>query len=216
MLCGHDPGSATPASTATCTELADVLVEIANVGAGNAAGALSYLVNRPFVIGVPEVAVLRPDSLPLCPNQCAGGGIMVAQRLVGELDGHVLLVLSLDHAPALLALLSPGCPAEDLHQAFGRALLRQVAALLAAAYLAALRSFLGVRVAADLPAEVRVGSVQAELGAVAAALREPVIVLLRTAIHPPDHAEDAVACIFFVLPRASASLLEQRAHALLA
>lgn len=212
----HDRGPSTPAPAETLTDLADVLVEIANVGAGNAAGALSYLANRPFVIGVPAVAVLRADNLPACPDWCAGEGIVVAQRLVGDLDGQVLLALPLGQAPALLALLSPGCRAEDLHEAFGRALLRQVAALLGAAYLAALRMFLGVRVTADLPAGVQLAGVPAVLAAAATELREPAIILLRTTIHTPENSEDAVALVFFVLPQPSASLLEQRARALLA
>lgn len=215
-LRSHERGPSTLAPAETLTDLADVLVEIANVGAGNAAGALSFLANRPFVIGLPAVAVLQADSLLTGPDVWAEESIVVVQRLVGDLDGQVLLALSPDQARALLALLSPGSRAEDLHQAFGQALLRQVAALLGAAYLAALRMFLGMRVTADLPAGVQVAGVPAALAAAATELCEPAVILLRTTIHTPEDDEDAVAFVFFVLPQSSTALLQQRARALLA
>jgi chemotaxis protein CheY-P-specific phosphatase CheC len=196
-------------------EFGDVLLEIANVGAGNAAGALSHLANRPFVVSVPVVAVLRPDDSPPRCTWCAGDAIVVTQRLVGELNGQVRVLLPLEQARELLALLSPASPAEDLHDTFGRTVLRQVAALLAAAYVAALRMFLGVRVAADLPDDVQITGAETALAAAAADLCEPVTILLCTAIHTSANAEGAAACVFFLLPQLSASLLAQRARALL-
>jgi len=213
-MLGNQPTDAL-ATTDRSAEFSDVLLEIANVGAGNAAGALSHLANRPFVVSVPVVAVLRPDDPSPCRTWCTGDAIIVTQRLVGELHGRVQVLLPLEQAGELLALLSPGSPAEDLHDPFGRAVLRQVTALLAAAYLAALRMFLGVRVAADLPEDVQIAGVERALAAAAADLSEPVLILLCTAIHTPENAEGAAACVSFLLPQPSASLLAQRARALL-
>jgi len=196
--------------------LADVRVERATVGAGNAAAAPSHLPNPPLVIRVPALTVVRRAAgMSHEPAPCVGEGVFVAQRLLGELDGQVLLALPLSQACSLLALLSPGSPADDLQHDFGKALLQQVAALLTAAYLAALRIFLSLRVTASLPQDVQFARLDTALAAAAAALGESHIVVLKTAVHTPENTEDAVACVLFVLSQHAAALLERRARALL-
>src|SRR4026207_327058 len=84
----------------------DALREVANIGAGHAATALSQMTNRTIMIAVPEVNV-RPleevTELVGRPDEVAAAGL---RHMMGDLPGRALVMFRDATARALTDILS--------------------------------------------------------------------------------------------------------------
>ena len=71
----------------------DVLKEVANIGAGNAATALSELINKKINMKVPQVRII-PFG---CLDEVIGGvetlTVGVYMEFKGEIDGTIMFIL---------------------------------------------------------------------------------------------------------------------------
>ena len=91
----------------------DGLKEVASIGAGHAATALSQLTDRRIMISVPQVRRIEYDEVP---RMMAGFGDHVAvvmMRMLGDLTGRSLLVFGENDAVRLCDLIlrrDPGPP----------------------------------------------------------------------------------------------------------
>ena len=83
----------------------DVLREIGNIGAGNAATALAKLLNRKIDMDVPRVKIMdfRSVSETLGGAELPVVGIMLG--VTGDLTGHILFVLKQQAAAILVNML---------------------------------------------------------------------------------------------------------------
>ena len=83
----------------------DALKEVANIGAGHAATALSQLTDRRIMISVPEITVTKLENLSealLDPNEVVAAVLM---HMLGDLTGRTLLMLPEENAKLLCDLL---------------------------------------------------------------------------------------------------------------
>ncbi|NLP18124.1 MAG: chemotaxis protein CheC [Firmicutes bacterium] len=83
----------------------DVLKEISNIGAGNAATALAQLIKHPIKMTVPAVQILSFDEVA---NVAGGADAIVAGILLevsGDLQADLLLLLPWSQASSILAIL---------------------------------------------------------------------------------------------------------------
>jgi len=83
----------------------DALKEVGNVGAGNAATALSQIINRKIDMTVPKVAILPLGDVP---DVVGGPDVMVAGvylRVFGPAPSSILFLLPRDSAFALVDML---------------------------------------------------------------------------------------------------------------
>lgn len=80
----------------------DVLKEVGNIGAGNAATALSQLLNKPIDMAVPKVQLLNFEEI----TDKVGGAeelvYAVFLRVEGEAPGNLFFILTPDAAISLL------------------------------------------------------------------------------------------------------------------
>ncbi len=116
----------------------DILKELGNVGAGNAATALSEMLNTEIDISVPTCEMISFSEM----GDVVGGpekvilGILV--QILGDLDGFVLMALDVDDAVNTLKILldqdiaSENVTIEDLEP------MREVANILVGSYLDAI------------------------------------------------------------------------------
>jgi len=133
----------------------DALREVANIGAGHAATALSQMTNRTIMIAVPEVDV-RPleDVTDLVgrPDEVVAAVLM---HMMGDLTGRTLVLFQADSARALCDILmrrEPGSTRE-----FGvmeQSGLKEAGNILASAYLNALSDFMGMMLVPSVPSLV--------------------------------------------------------------
>ncbi|WP_156395532.1 MULTISPECIES: chemotaxis protein CheC [Paenibacillus] len=120
----------------------DVLKEVGNIGAGNAATALSQLLNRPIDMGVPTVQMLPFEDV----SEKVGGDerivVTVFLRVEGEAPGNLFFMMTPEAAKMLLNRLAgfdfrEGFDFTDMEQSA----LSEIGNILAGSYLSSLADF---------------------------------------------------------------------------
>ncbi len=123
----------------------DALREVANIGAGHAATALSQITAQRIMISVPQINVAPLDEVP---NQIGEGEepvAAVAMKVAGDLRGLTLLVFPQPIAHRIASLMMGGRPVTQLG-AIEESALKEAGNILSGAYLNALAEFLGMRI----------------------------------------------------------------------
>lgn len=132
----------------------DILKEIGNIGAGNAATSLSLLLNKPINMTVPSVRIASFDET----MELAGGPehvvAVVYLRMEGELEGSMFFVLSIQQAVGFIQKMT-GNPmfsfdSEQLDE-FSLSALQELGNIIAGSYLSALSDFTGMRISPSVP-----------------------------------------------------------------
>ncbi|MCM8812694.1 MAG: chemotaxis protein CheC [Candidatus Omnitrophica bacterium] len=118
----------------------DVLKEIGNICAGNAATALSQFLNRPVTMNVPRVHLVPVERVP----DVVGGAdklvVTVVLQVLGDAPGILLLLFPQPDAQALSAILT-GRDVGSVFTEFDQSAIKEAGSIVAAAYLTALSSF---------------------------------------------------------------------------
>jgi chemotaxis protein CheC len=154
---------ATPASL-TATEL-DALREVANIGAGHAATALSTMIGSTIMISVPRVNVMRLEDVPPVVSSEEEPVAAVLLHMLGDLTGRTLLVFPCAAAVRLAELLMHRDPSGGVTLgALEESAVKEVGNILSSAYMNALSDFMGVMLLPS-PPQLSVDSSSAVLAA---------------------------------------------------
>lgn len=130
----------------------DALREVANVGAGHAATALSQLTNRRIMIDVPQVQVCPIEEAASAVG--TGGGVVAAvlMHVLGDLTGRSLLIFKKDCALQMTdMLLSRALGTTKVFAELEQSCLKETANILTGAYLAGLSDMLGLMLIPSVP-----------------------------------------------------------------
>ena len=133
----------------------DALREVANIGAGHAATALSQLTDRTIMISVPEITVSRLEDVPDLVGDVDDPVVAILMHMLGDLTGRTLLFMPEADAKILCDLIHKRELGTTV--AFGEfkeSSLREAANILAGAYLSALAEFLGMMLLPSVPSLV--------------------------------------------------------------
>jgi chemotaxis protein CheC len=133
----------------------DALREVANIGAGHAATALSQLTDRTIMISVPEISVSRLEDVPDLVGDVDEPIVAILMHMLGDLTGRTLLFMPEADARVLCDLIHKREIGTTV--AFGEfeeSSLREAANILAGAYLSALAEFLGMMLLPSVPSLV--------------------------------------------------------------
>jgi chemotaxis protein CheC len=132
----------------------DAVREIANIGAGHAATALSQVLNRVIMIDVPEVRIVRledVDSLIGEPDEVVAAVMM---KVLGDVTGRTVQVFPGDSAVRLTSAML-GCPRpafpsgfDEMHQST----LKEISNIIVGAYLKASSEFMEMLLIMSVPA----------------------------------------------------------------
>jgi chemotaxis protein CheC len=132
----------------------DGLREIANIGAGHAATALSQLVSERVMVSVPEIQIVRLEDVPELmgePDQVISAVMM---KLLGDVTGRTVQIFPERTASALVGLLT-GRSRLQFPDQFGeleQSALKEVSNIIVAAYVNALAEFMGMMLIISVPA----------------------------------------------------------------
>lgn len=123
----------------------DALREVANIGAGHAATALSTMTGQTIMISVPQLNIARLEEVP---PQISGPEEPVAavmMHMLGDLTGRTLLVFPKPTAIRLseLMLRRPAGSSKDLGE-LEQSAIREAGNILSGAYMNALSDFMGM------------------------------------------------------------------------
>ena len=128
----------------------DVLREVGNIGAGNAATALAKMINRKVDMKVPKVNVLDithvPEILGGEENLIAG----ILFKYDGDVEGMIMLLLELPSALKLVNMLMPGFEFDEINEYVSSAL-SEVGNILAASYVNSLAELSKLRMNISVP-----------------------------------------------------------------
>ncbi|WP_026701079.1 chemotaxis protein CheC [Salibacterium aidingense] len=131
----------------------DVLREAGNIGAGNAATALSQLLNKKIDLNVPSVRIVDFQEMQ---NMAGGEEKVVAAaflRVTGEAPGSMFLILQKEEAEELAFSLT-GKEVNIIDDSFDElaaSALRELGNILAGAYLSALADFTSISMQPSVP-----------------------------------------------------------------
>ena len=133
----------------------DALREVANIGAGHAATALSQLTKQTIMITVPELTVARIEDVPDLMGDADAAVVAVLMHMLGDLTGRTLLMLPEQDARVLVDLLNR----RELGatEAFGeleQSGIKEAANILGGAYMNALADFMGMMLLPSVPSLV--------------------------------------------------------------
>ncbi|MDR1615739.1 MAG: chemotaxis protein CheC [Syntrophomonadaceae bacterium] len=133
----------------------DVLKEIGNIGAGNAATALAQMINDKVDMSIPEVGILAFNEVAELVGGADAHVIGIYLTVEGEAPANILFLIAMDRACALVDMLL-GKPENTTNAAnlteLDLSALQEVGNIIAATYLNALSSFTGLKFVWSVPA----------------------------------------------------------------
>jgi chemotaxis protein CheC len=133
----------------------DALREVANIGAGHAATALSQMTGRTTMISVPRVSVRSLDDVPELLGAADSVIAAVLMHMMGDLTGRTLVIFPEPSARMLCDILLRR--PEGTTMAFGemeQSGIKEVGNILVSAYLTALSDFMGMMLVPSVPSLV--------------------------------------------------------------
>lgn len=127
----------------------DVLKEIGNIGAGNAATALSKLVNRKIDMTVPAVNVIPfYDVFSKIGEDQIAIGIVV--RVLGDTPGNILFILKKETALKIIEQLT-GEKGEQISE-MGNSVICEIGNIVSGSYMNAIAEFTKLSILPSVPA----------------------------------------------------------------
>lgn len=127
----------------------DALSEVSNIGAGNAATALSQLLNEKIDMTVPKVNVIPIDNiLSEIGSEKEVAGVMV--RVLGDTPGNILFVFEQEAAFYIIETLT-GSKSHELNE-MGSSALCEVGNIISSSYMNAISRFTNLVMMPSVPA----------------------------------------------------------------
>jgi len=132
----------------------DILKELGNIGAGNAATSLSVILNKRIDMSVPRAKIVAFNDLE---SIMGSEDVVVASiylEFTGDIKGTIMFILNRDSAKNLISLLmgyeyNPG--KEDVFTEYEVSALQEVGNILAGAYLGAVSRFTKLSMKLSVP-----------------------------------------------------------------
>ncbi|MDP4093822.1 MAG: chemotaxis protein CheC [Bacillota bacterium] len=133
----------------------DVLREIGNIGAGNAATALAKMMNKRIDMDVPKINVLEFKNV----SDILGGAetlvVGILLKVTGDLTGNIMFMLDIESARLLVSILmgeeaskyTDACEFNEIEQSA----LKEIGNILAGSYLSALSSLTNLLIMPSIP-----------------------------------------------------------------
>ncbi|MGM9934231.1 MAG: chemotaxis protein CheC [Clostridium sp.] len=126
----------------------DALKEVSNIGAGNAATALSMLLNKKIDMSVPSVNVVRLEDVVEANGESEVSGTVV--RVLGDIAGNILLVFEEDTVKKIIGKLIGS--ETDVNSEMGQSVLCEIANIISASYMNSIAQLTNLAIAPSVPA----------------------------------------------------------------
>ncbi|MFI5280151.1 MAG: chemotaxis protein CheC [Gemmatimonadales bacterium] len=133
----------------------DALREVANIGAGHAATALSQMTDRRIMISVPRINIARLEDVPELLGDPQAVVAAVLMHMLGDLTGRTLLIVPEAVGRRLCdMLLRRPRGATVAYEALEQSCLKEAGNILSGAYMNALSEFMGMLLLPSVPSLV--------------------------------------------------------------
>lgn len=129
----------------------DVLKEIGNIGAGNAATALSKMISKRIDMDVPKVNILEFKNVAELVGGAEVEVVGIYFKLTGDITGSIMFLLEKKSAKLLVNLLMSKMDDTDSIDEMEFSALQEVGNILAGSYLSSLAALTGLRLTVSVP-----------------------------------------------------------------
>lgn len=126
----------------------DALKEVSNIGAGNAATALSIMLNKKVDMTVPAVNIVKLEDIFELNGEEEVAGTVV--RVLGDIAGNILLVFTKDTSENIISRLVGSKEAPDSEM--GNSVLCEIANIISASYMNSIAQLTQLAIAPSVPA----------------------------------------------------------------
>ena len=126
------------------TNQLDALREVANIGAGHAATALSQMIGGTIMISVPTINVSRLEEVPPQISAPEEPVAAVLMHMLGDLTGRTLLVFPKPTAVRLASLMLRRASSSEELGEMEQSAIKEAGNILSSAYMNALSDFMGM------------------------------------------------------------------------
>ncbi len=132
-------------------EEVDYLREVVNVASGNAATALSQILNAPIEVRVPNVHALPPAEIPSVIGHPSLPVVCVKIGLVGDMTGEMFFIVPKSDKAVLARAAESALLGAPRKGPVDRSIFEEIGNILAGVYLTALHDFCGLNVFHSIP-----------------------------------------------------------------
>lgn len=128
----------------------DILKEVANIGAGNAATAFSGMIGQEINMTVPKVELVEIQELPAITGDEEEYIACIMINFSGEISGKILLVVDMENVEKMLKLIfsTDDLPGKEMQHSA----LNELGNILSGAYLKAINDFTDLDLDQSVPA----------------------------------------------------------------
>ncbi|ADO76691.1 chemotaxis protein CheC [Halanaerobium praevalens] len=128
----------------------DILKEVANIGAGNAATAFSGMIGQEINMTVPKVELIDIQELPAITGDEEEYIACIMINFAGEISGKILLVVDMENVEKMLKLIfqTDELPGKEMQHSA----LNELGNILSGAYLKAINDFTNLDLDQSVPA----------------------------------------------------------------
>lgn len=126
----------------------DALKEVSNIGAGNAATALSMMIGRKVDMTVPAVNIIKLDDIVQENGEVEVAGTVV--RVLGDIAGNILLVFEKSTAENVIEKLVGNRQSPESEM--GSSVLCEIANIISASYMNSIAQLTNLYIAPSVPA----------------------------------------------------------------
>lgn len=128
----------------------DILKEVANIGAGNAATAFSGMIGQKINMTVPKVELIDIQDLPAITGDEEEYIACIMINFSGEISGKILLVVDMENVEKILKLIfsTDDLPGKEMQHSA----LNELGNILSGAYLKAINDFTDLDLDQSVPA----------------------------------------------------------------
>lgn len=130
----------------------DIMKEVVNVGLGEAADALSSLVDSRVIIKVPDMHIMDIDQvLPYIQKEMASLGVYISQDFKGGISGKTILCYSRECGISLLNTIYGDILQVSTITESGISTLNEIGNIIMVSYMSAISNFIDDRIRFELP-----------------------------------------------------------------
>lgn len=133
----------------------DGIKEIANIGSGHAATALSQLTKKKVMVNVPQVKILNVEQLSTLFPETEEIVVSVLINFLGDITGRIMLIFPKSETSVITeTLLADEDISPSISSEYERSYFKEIANMVIGAYVTALANFLGFLILPSVPALV--------------------------------------------------------------
>ncbi len=130
----------------------DILKELGNIGAGNAATSLSQLLNQRVDMSVPEVKLLKLRDVPYLLGGPEIPVVGITVLVEGDGEGQILLLFTKSSSEKLVKNIMVGLSQGEIDEEMKLSVLLEVGNIVSSTFLNALASFTSMKFIPTVPA----------------------------------------------------------------